>query len=124
MYSCPPEQLVSNHNAAIGWSRRDDPIYAYLFWGAEYWLLSSEKDAISGLPAWAVELAFEHADLMAKGQDLGLEPKFGLVARKDGIEEEADDRVEEGQGHGGGAWQVVRVGSPLIWIADDPTELV
>ena len=39
MYSCPPDHLVSNYNAAIGWSRRDDPIYAYLFWGAEYWLL-------------------------------------------------------------------------------------
>ena len=53
MYSCPPEQLVSNYNAAIGWSRRDDPIYAYLFWGAEYWLLRDKSGDSSYLQAFA-----------------------------------------------------------------------
>jgi len=31
---------------------------------------------------------------------------------------------EEGKEHRGGAWHVVGVWRPLIWIADDPTELV
>ena len=53
MYSCPPEQLVSNYNAAIGWSRRDDPIYAYLFWGAEYWLLRDKSGDSSYLQAFS-----------------------------------------------------------------------
>ena len=53
MYSCPPEQLVSNYNAAIGWSPRDDPIYAYLFWGAEYWLLRDKSGDSSYIQAFA-----------------------------------------------------------------------
>lgn len=53
MYSCPPQQLVSNYNAAIGWSRRDDPIYAYLFWGAEYWLLRDKSGDSSYLQAFS-----------------------------------------------------------------------
>ncbi len=38
-FSCPPEQLLANYNAALGWSLTHNPLYAYLFWGAEYWLL-------------------------------------------------------------------------------------
>jgi hypothetical protein len=53
MYSCPPEQLVKNYNAAIGWSRLDDPIYAYLFWGAEYWVLRSRSGDPSYLQAFS-----------------------------------------------------------------------
>lgn len=43
MYSCTPEQLMRNYNAAIGWSRPNEPIYAYLFWGAEYWVLRDKS---------------------------------------------------------------------------------
>ena len=57
MYSCPPEQLVRNYNAAIAWSRPDDPIYAYLFWGAEYWVLRDKSGDPSYLEAFARVLA-------------------------------------------------------------------
>jgi hypothetical protein len=53
MYSCPPEKLVGNYNAAIGWSRPEDPIYAYLFWGAEYWVLRERSGDPSYLQAFA-----------------------------------------------------------------------
>jgi hypothetical protein len=42
---------------------------------------------------------------MAEGQHLGVEPKFGLAASEECVEEEADEGVEEGAEHGGGAWQ-------------------
>jgi hypothetical protein len=53
MYSCPPEQVVRNYNAAIGWSRPAEPIYAYLFWGAEYWVLRDRSGDPSYLQAFA-----------------------------------------------------------------------
>jgi hypothetical protein len=53
MYSCPPEKLVGNYNSAIGWSRPEDPIYAYLFWGAEYWVLRDRSGDPSYLQAFA-----------------------------------------------------------------------
>ena len=53
MYSCPPEQLVRNYNAAIDWSRPDHPICAYLFWGAEYWMLRDKSGDPSYLKAFA-----------------------------------------------------------------------
>ena len=40
MYSCPPEQLVANYNRGLRWARvATVPLWAYLFWGAEYWVL-------------------------------------------------------------------------------------
>jgi hypothetical protein len=53
----------------------------------------------------ATDLAFEYAELVAEGQDLGLKPELGLVAGEQGVEQEADDRVEEGEGYERGAWQ-------------------
>jgi hypothetical protein len=49
MYSCPPERLIGNYNHCLRRFRRagTEP-YAYLFWGAEYWLL---RDA-SGDPGY------------------------------------------------------------------------
>jgi len=38
MYSCRPEHVIGNYNEAIRRSR-PVPVWAYLFWGAEYWLL-------------------------------------------------------------------------------------
>jgi hypothetical protein len=37
MYSCLPEHLVENYNRWLAWNAAVAP-YAYLFWGAEYWL--------------------------------------------------------------------------------------
>src|SRR5438128_4777329 len=42
-FSCPPERLIGNYNAAMGWSVKSDPLFAYLFWGAEYWLLRNQS---------------------------------------------------------------------------------
>ena len=40
MYSCLPERVIENYNECVGWSGPGDRrLYAYLFWGAEYWVL-------------------------------------------------------------------------------------
>ena len=39
MYSCLPEQVIANYNHCMGWTQGDPRLDAYLFWGAEYWLL-------------------------------------------------------------------------------------
>ena len=53
LYSCPPEQLIRNYNAALAWSRPASPLYAYLFWGAEYWVLRDRSGDPSYLQAFA-----------------------------------------------------------------------
>jgi hypothetical protein len=50
MYSCTPEQLVANYNACIQWT---PALQAYLFWGAEYWLLRAQSGDDSYLQAFA-----------------------------------------------------------------------
>ena len=43
MYSCLPERLIENYNACMGWGGEESfGLYAYLFWGAEYWLLRQQ----------------------------------------------------------------------------------
>ncbi|MDQ2741996.1 MAG: beta-galactosidase [Chloroflexota bacterium] len=40
MYSCLPEQVIETYNQCMTWSGREKVcLYAYLFWGAEYWML-------------------------------------------------------------------------------------
>jgi hypothetical protein len=40
MYSCLPEHVIENYDRCMGWAREGRlPLDAYLFWGAEYWLL-------------------------------------------------------------------------------------
>lgn len=57
MFSCRPEHLLQNYNTALGWSRPDRPLYAYLFWGAEYWILRHRSGDSSYLQAFARVLA-------------------------------------------------------------------
>jgi hypothetical protein len=52
MYSCPPDQMIRNYNSAMGWSRPESPLYAYLFWGAEYWVLRGQTGDRSYLEAF------------------------------------------------------------------------
>jgi glycosyl hydrolase family 42 (putative beta-galactosidase) len=54
MYSCPPEQLIGTYNRCMRGFRhaRTDP-WAYLFWGAEYWLLRERHGDPSYLRAFA-----------------------------------------------------------------------
>ena len=42
MYSCLPEQVIVNYNTCMRWSQPEAPLYAYLFWGAEYWMLRKQ----------------------------------------------------------------------------------
>jgi hypothetical protein len=53
MYSCLPEHLLTNYNACMQWSQPDAPLYAYLFWGAEYWVLRHRSGDPSYLQAFA-----------------------------------------------------------------------
>lgn len=38
MFSCRPEDVIRNYNAAMAWAGGVSPLQAYLFWGAEYWI--------------------------------------------------------------------------------------
>src|SRR6202165_5553468 len=53
MFSCGPEDAIRNYNAAMEWSAHGEPIYAYLFWGAEYWILRKQSGDPSYLQAFA-----------------------------------------------------------------------
>ena len=53
MYSCLPEQVITNYNACMRWSGQESPLYAYLFWGAEYWMLRKQCADSSYLQAFA-----------------------------------------------------------------------
>ncbi len=53
MYSCLPEQVINNYNTCMCWSQQEAPLYAYLFWGAEYWILRKQHADSSYLQAFA-----------------------------------------------------------------------
>jgi hypothetical protein len=53
MFSCLPEHIIMNYNACKGWDQQEGSMYAYLFWGAEYWLLRKQKGDSSYLQAFA-----------------------------------------------------------------------
>jgi hypothetical protein len=54
MYSCLPEDLIRNYNHCLSWARRAGArLDAYLFWGAEYWLLRRDQGDMSYLDAFA-----------------------------------------------------------------------
>lgn len=59
MYSCLPEHIITNYNTCMRWSQQAFPLYAYLFWGAEYWMLRKQCSDASYLQAFARIL--EHA---------------------------------------------------------------
>ena len=68
MASCLPEHLITNYNTCMrwsqqgwsqqgwsqqGWSQQGCSLYAYLFWGAEYWALRKQGGDSSYLEAFA-----------------------------------------------------------------------
>ncbi|MFL5803916.1 MAG: beta-galactosidase [Roseiflexaceae bacterium] len=63
MYSCLPEHLIDTYNQ---WLTRDSrgerPLYAYLFWGAEYWVRRQQRGDPRYLQAFARIL--EHSGSM------------------------------------------------------------
>ncbi len=52
MFSCGAHHVIENYNAAISWSSREAPLYAYLLWGAEYWILRARSGDTSYLDAF------------------------------------------------------------------------
>lgn len=53
MYSCMPEQMMINYNTCMRWSRQEtSSLYAYLFWGAEYWVLRQQSGDSSYMRAF------------------------------------------------------------------------
>jgi hypothetical protein len=58
MYSCLPEHMIASYNRCVRWSRRNPPgASAYLFWGAEYWLLRAHQGDPAYLRAFSRILA-------------------------------------------------------------------
>jgi len=58
--SCLPEHVIENYNQCMAWAQADGVgLYAYLFWGAEYWLRRQQSGDASYLQAFArlLELA-------------------------------------------------------------------
>jgi hypothetical protein len=54
MYSCPPEQVIETYNRCMRWSAGGAAgLYAYLFWGAEYWVLRQQSGDARYLGAFA-----------------------------------------------------------------------
>ena len=47
-----PEDPIRNFNSAMEWSSSEHPLYAYLFWGAEYWVLRDRSGDSSYLQAF------------------------------------------------------------------------
>jgi hypothetical protein len=60
MASCLPEHVINNYNACMGWYGEPNSLYAYLFWGAEYWILRKQSLDTSYLRAF--ERILEEAD--------------------------------------------------------------
>ncbi len=52
MYSCLPETIIENYNSCMGWHGGQARLYAYLFWGAEYWVLRKRDGDASYLQAF------------------------------------------------------------------------
>ncbi len=53
MYSCPPQQLIRTYNRCMrGFRQAGTDPWAYLFWGAEYWLLRQQHGDPSYLQAF------------------------------------------------------------------------
>jgi hypothetical protein len=53
MASCLPEHVVENYNQCMRWQADGLSLYAYLFWGAEYWALRQQDGDARYLQAFA-----------------------------------------------------------------------
>jgi hypothetical protein len=54
MYSCLPEHVIENYSQCMRWNRQGPcALDAYLFWGAEYWLLRERQGDPRYLRAFA-----------------------------------------------------------------------
>ena len=53
MSSCLPEHVILNYNACLRLLQNTTALYAYLFWGAEYWVRRAQAGDPSYLNAFA-----------------------------------------------------------------------
>ena len=53
MYSCPPDAVITNYNHWMSPQWDEPSLYAYLFWGAEYWVHRLQGGDSSYLDAFA-----------------------------------------------------------------------
>jgi len=60
MYSCLPEQVIFNYNNCMNWYGQGVSLYAYLFWGAEYWILRKLGGDTSYIKTFARILEYAH----------------------------------------------------------------
>jgi Beta-galactosidase len=51
--SCAPDRLVHNYNECLRWNRHGTRLSAYLFWGAEYWVMRDRHGDPRYLDAFA-----------------------------------------------------------------------
>ncbi|GAA3065219.1 hypothetical protein GCM10010464_31960 [Pseudonocardia yunnanensis] len=51
--SCPPDRIIDNYNECLRWTRGDTRLGAYLFWGAEYWVMRDRHGDSRYLDAFA-----------------------------------------------------------------------
>ncbi len=57
-YSCPPERIIQNYSDCLRWAREAGAeLSAYLFWGAEYWVMRDRQGDSSYLEAFSRVLA-------------------------------------------------------------------
>jgi hypothetical protein len=60
--SCPPERVIENYSRSMRWAGQTGcTLDAYLFWGAEYWLLRQHGGDESYLGAFERILSSDHA---------------------------------------------------------------
>jgi Beta-galactosidase len=53
MFSCQPEDVIDNYNRCLRWARRAAvALDAYIFWGAEYWVVRDQHGDSSYLEAF------------------------------------------------------------------------
>jgi hypothetical protein len=68
MFSCLPEHVIGNYNAAMRLGRSvPSGLWAYLFWGAEYWLLRQRQGDDSYLRAFGRVLEAGLPTSLARG---------------------------------------------------------
>jgi hypothetical protein len=54
MYSCTAAQMIRNYNQWMRWARQGSfPLDAYVFWGAEYWVMRNQSGDSSYIQAFA-----------------------------------------------------------------------
>jgi hypothetical protein len=54
MFSCTPERVIANYNQIMGVAREAEvSLHAYLFWGAEYWMLRKKSGDSTYVDAFA-----------------------------------------------------------------------